>query len=77
MPGPINAAAAAATAAPLPPPPPLKKVKTEYGHLIASQESLFNPDAVDNNCPGLAAVLQESPNDVLPLDMKTCCAWSL
>ena len=49
----------------------------EYEHLIAMQESLFDPDADDNDCPGLAAVLQQSLNDVLPLDEQAACVWSL
>ena len=43
-------------------------MKTEYEALITAKEMLFDPAADPDGCPGLAAVLPESMNDVLPLD---------
>ena len=40
-------------------------VKTECEDLIMAQEMLFDPTADLGDCLGLAAVLQESMNDVL------------
>ena len=58
--------------------PPLpKKVKTEFESLIATQKALFDPEG----CPGLAAVLQESMNDIPTLGEEKAwhggLAWSL
>ena len=52
-------------------------MKTEYEDLSAAQEMLSDPDADPEGIPGLAAVLQESINDVLPLAEADACAWSL
>ena len=60
-----------------PPPRTPKKVKTEYEALTKAQEMLFDPAADPNGRPGLAVVLQESMNDILPLDEAKACAWSL